>query len=224
VNLEVARALSGMLAAAGARVLLTRDGDFALSEVERVEKSERFLAERYLRIGHRAEPPMIGHYFASAAGKAWAARTSQALAGLALPAPAPAEDAQYPLQQTSCPALYAAPARVDDQAAERRLHAAGTVRAEAYALFLGLAREWAPDADWPMDSIEVRDATGRAMAGASVTLGGALVLESDALGRIRFARTEPGPIEIVVRDPRGSARAILLDSDRGIVLTAQSGR
>jgi hypothetical protein len=167
---------------------------------------------------------MMGHYFASDSGKAWAARSSAALAQLGLPAPAPAENAMYPVQQTSCPALYAAPARVDDPAEERRLHAAGTMRAEAYALFLALARGWAPAADWPLDSLEVRDAAGRPVAGASVTLGGALVLESDAAGRIRFARTEPGPIEVVVRDRRISVRALLLDSDRGTVLTGQSSR
>ena len=217
LNLDVARALAAMLSAAGAHVMLTREGDFALSDVERVEKSERFLAERFLRIGHRAEPPMMGHYFSSAAGKAWALRSAETFARLALPAPAPAEDAQYPLQQTSCPALYAAPARVDE--AEQRLLAPGTIRAEAYALFLSLAREWAPSADWPPDSLDVRDATGGPVAGAAVTLGGALLLESDGLGRIRFARTEPGPIEVVVRDPRAPARALLLDSDHGIVLT-----
>jgi N-acetylmuramoyl-L-alanine amidase len=222
LNLDVARALAGMLTAAGATVMLTRDGDWALSDVERVEKSERFVAERFLRIGHRAEPPMMGHYFSSAAGKAWAGRSAEALARLALPAVAPAEDAQYPLQQTSCPALYAAPARVDE--AEARLLAPGTLRAEAYALFLALAREWAPNADWPLDSLEVRDTAGRPVAGAAVTLGGALVLESDALGRIRFARTEPGPIEVVVRDPRARARALLLDSERGIVLTGNNDR
>ncbi len=224
LNLDVARALAGMLTSAGAQVTLTRDGDFAISDVERVEKSERFLAERFLRIGHRAEPPMMGHYFSSAAGKAWAARSADALARLALPAPAPAEDAQYPLQQTSCPALYAAPARVDVASEEERLLAPGTVRAEAYALFLALAREWAPEADWPLDSIEVRDTAGRPVAGASVSLGGTLVLESDARGKVRFARTEPGPLEISVADPRAHARAVLLDSDRGIVLTGRSDR
>jgi N-acetylmuramoyl-L-alanine amidase len=224
LNLEVARALAAMLGAAGARVTLTRDGDYALSDVERVEKSERFFAERFLRIGHRAETPMMGHYFSSAAGKAWAARTTEAFARLALPAPAPAEDAQYPLQQTSCPALYASPARVDVASEEQRLLAPGTLRAEACALFLALAREWAPNADWPPDSLEIHDAAGRPLAGAAVTLGGALVLESDALGRIRFARTEPGPIEVVVRDPRAATRALLLDSDRGIVLTGPFGR
>jgi hypothetical protein len=222
LNLDVARVLARMLAAAGAEVLLTRDGDFALSDVERVEKSERFAAEHFLRIGHRAEPPMMGYYFSSAAGRAWAARATDAFARLGLAAPAPAEDAQYPLQQTSCPALYAAPARVDD--AEERLLAPGTIRAEAYALFLALAREWAQSADVATDSLEVRDAAGRPVAGATVTLGGALVLETDALGRIRFARTEPGPIEVEVHDPRAAARALLLDSDRGVVLTGLSGR
>jgi len=222
LNLDVARALARMLAAAGAEVLLTRDGDFALSDVERVEKSERFLAERFLRIGHRAEPPMMGHYFSSAAGKAWAGTTTNALAALGLPAVAPAEDAQYPLQQTSCPALYAAPARVDQD--EQRLLAPGTIRAEACALFLALAREYAPHASFTPDSLEVRDGAGRPVAGAAVTLGGTLVLESDALGKIRFARTEPGPIEVVVRDPRASARVLLLDSDRGIVLTGLPDR
>ncbi|HEY2954503.1 MAG TPA: N-acetylmuramoyl-L-alanine amidase [Candidatus Eisenbacteria bacterium] len=224
VNLEVARALAGMLSAAGAEVTLTRDGDFALSDVERVEKSERFLAERFLRIGHRAEPPMMGYYFSSAAGKAWAARAAEALARLGLPPSVPAEDAQYPLQQTSCPALFASPARVDVADEERRLLAPGTIRAEASALFLALAREWAPDASFPADSLEVRDAAGRPVAGAPVTLGGALVLASDALGRVRFARTEPGPIEVVVADPRARIRALLLDSDHGSVLTEPSDR
>jgi N-acetylmuramoyl-L-alanine amidase len=221
LNLDVARALAAMLEAAGAQVTLTRDGDFALSEVERVEKSERFQAERFLRVGHRAEPPMMGYYFASVTGKPWAARATQTFARLGLPAPAPAEDAQYPLQQTSCPALYAAPARVDDPGEEQRLLAPGTLRAEAYALLLALAREWAPNADWPLDSLEIRDAAGRPVSGAAVMLGGALLLESDARGRIRFARTEAGPMEVVVRDPRAQVRALLLDSDHGIVLTGR---
>jgi len=215
VNLEVARALAAMLESAGAEVLLTRTGDFAISDVERVEKSEAFGAERYLRIGHRAEPPRLGHYFASAAGKRWAERTREALAQAGFSVPAPVADAQYPLQQTSCPALYAAPARIDDRAQEERLAAPGTVRAEAYALALALAGEWS-DAAWPADSIEVRDARDVPVSGAVVTLGGALVLETDAFGRIRFARTEPGPMEVEVARGGSSSRTVLLDSSRGV--------
>ena len=167
---------------------------------------------------------MLGYYFSSAGGKRWAGGVAGAFAALGLPVPRLAEDAQYPLQQTSCPALYVSAARTDDRASEARLLSPGALRAEAYALYLALAREWAAPGDWPVDSITVRDAAGRPLAGAAITLGGAIVLESDAFGRVRFARTEAGPIEVGVDEPRLRARAILLDSARGLLLTGPSGR
>jgi hypothetical protein len=60
--------------------------------------------------------------------------------------------------------------------------------------------------------------------GAAITLGGALVVQTDALGTARVARTEAGPIEAIVDDPRLRARAVLLDSSRVIVLTGSTGR
>ena len=228
LNLEVARALAGFLSAAGADVKLTREGDFALSDVERVQIGEAFHPERFLRIGHASEAAMFGYYFSSVPGKAWAARTRAAFETLGLPAPPPAEDAQYAIQQTSCPALYASPARIDEPATEKRLLAPGTLRSEAYALFVALAREWAPAAAWPVDSIEVRDDSGRPAAGAPVRLGEALVLETDALGRARFVRTEPGPIEAEIRGSGASGsdgrrgRRVLLEFERGVVLTTGS--
>jgi N-acetylmuramoyl-L-alanine amidase len=221
LNLEVARILAGLLSAAGADVHLTRAGDFALSEVERVQGSEDFLAERYLRIGHRVR--RFGHYFSSPAGRRWGERTSAAFASLGLAAPPAGEDALYPLQQTSCPALYASPARVDSAADEAALLSPGALRAEAYALFLGLAREWAPATAWAVDSLEVRDQSGAPVAGARVTLGEALVLETDRFGRVRFAHTEPGPVAAVVDEARVRARVVLLDLMRGAVLTGPRG-
>lgn len=221
LNLETVRILAEFLQAAGARVHLTRSGDLALTEAQRVQGSETFRAERYLRIGHRVR--RLGHYFSSPGGRRWAAATSALFAALGLPAPPVAEDASYPLQQTSCPALYASPARVDSAADEDALLGPGALRAEAYALFLALAREWAPEAAWVTDSLEVRDAAGVPVPGALVTLGDALVLETDARGRVRFARTEPGPLEAVVDDPRVRARAVLLDSSRGAILTGPRG-
>ena len=228
VNLEVARALAGFLSAAGAEVKLTRDGDVALSDVARVQLSEAFRPDRFLRIGHATEPPMIGFYFSSTAGKAWASRTQSAFASLGIVPPRAAEDAQYVVQQASCPALYVSPVRIDAPGSEARLLAPGTLRAEAYALFVALAHEWAPSAAWPADSLEVHDAAGRAMAGLPIRLGGALVIETDALGRVRFARTEPGAVEIEAMaaaepglEPR-RVRRVLLESERGVVLTIGS--
>ena len=59
---------------------------------------------------------------------------------------------------------------------------------------------------------------------AAVTLGGTITLRSDARGQVRFARTEPGSVEAVVADRRVSARALLLDSSRGVVLTGPPTR
>ena len=223
LNLEVARALAGFLEAAGAEVRLTRAGDFALSDVERVQVSEAFHADRFLRIGHRAEPPMLGYYFSSAPGKQWAARTDSTLASLGLPAPKPTEDAQYPLQQTSCTALYASIARVDDAASEKRLTSPAAVRAEAYALYLALAREWAAGSDWATDSLVVRDPEGRPVRGAAVTLGGGIVLLTDERGIARYVRTEPGPLEVVIEHPRVHERRLLLDSSSGAGTTGAGG-
>jgi hypothetical protein len=218
--MDVAQALAAYLRAAGAEVAFSRQGDYAASDEERVRASEAFRADRYLRIGHRAAPPRIGYYFSSPAGKRWGERTAAALRAVGVPAPPLVEDAQYPLQQTSCPALYVSVGRIDDPASEERMHAAGALRAEAFGLFLGLVSEWA--APFTPDSLEVRDEAGP-LSGAFVTLGGALVLQTDALGRARFARTEPGPLEVAVQHPRLQLRTILLDSDRGVVLTGPRG-
>jgi len=208
LNLDVARALASYLTGAGAEVRLTREGDVALSDVERVQISEAFHADRFLRIGHRAEPPMVGYYFSSAPGKRWAERTRATLSSLSLPAPAPAEDAQYPLQQTSCPALYVGAARIDEAASEERLSSPAARRAEAYALYVALAREWS-DASWPADSVVVRDPTGAPARGAAVTLGGSQLLMTDRRGVARFLWTEPGPMEVTIEHPSVRERRLL---------------
>jgi len=221
LNLEVARALASMLAAAGAAVVMTRDGDHAVSELERVQVSETFRAERYLRIGHANTGPTAGYYFNSGGGKRWAQRVSACLASLGMDTVRVAESAKYPLAQVSAVALYVSPARVDS--AEARLLASGRLRAEAYVLFLALAQELAtslspPPAAWPLDSLRVLDADGAPRPGAAVTLGAALVVATDSSGTVRFARTEPGnlPVEVLTNGVR--LRAVLLESERGRVL------
>jgi N-acetylmuramoyl-L-alanine amidase len=218
-NLEVARALAAMLEASGAVVRLTRHGDVPVAEAERVQISESFGADRYLRVGHAAVAPVAGHYYASAGGRRWAQRVAEACAALGLPdSVRVGEVTKYPLTQASSVALYASLARVDVAASEQRLLAPGALRAEAMALWLALAREFAPDSAWAADSLEVRDADDRPVAGALVTLGGALVAQTGADGRAHFARTERGPLEVVAEVSGRSVRALLLDLDRGRTL------
>lgn len=219
-NLDVARALAGMLRSAGAEVALTRQGDASVSEVARVQVSEALRADRYLRIGHAAAPPFAGHYFSGAPGRRWGRRLADAVVALGLADSLPVvESAKYPLAQASAIALYASLARIDDPASEARLLAPGGVRAEAFALFLALARDLAPSESWEPDTIAVRDAAGRAVPGALVTLGGALVLQAGPDGTVRFIRTESGPIEASCEDPRVGARIVLIDSARRHLLT-----
>jgi hypothetical protein len=113
--------------------------------------------------------------------------------------------------------LYVTAARTDSS--EAQLIAPGRLRAEAYALFLALARDLAaPGERWPLDSLRVLDADGRPVAGAPVRLGTALVVATDSSGTARFARTEPGPLDVRVDDVRARLHAVLLDSERGRVL------
>jgi N-acetylmuramoyl-L-alanine amidase len=224
LNLEVARALGAMLQAAGAEVVMTRDGDFAVSEMGRVQAAEGFRAERYLRIGHANAAPLAGHYFNSGGGRRWAQQSARALADLGFVAPRVGESAKYPLSQTSAVALYVSAARVDSSEALYLLP--GQVRAEAYALFLALARDLARElpvstaamVDWPLDSLRVLDAEGAPVAGAAVRLGSALVVATDASGTARFARTEPGAMPVEIDDERARLRTVLLESERGRVL------
>jgi N-acetylmuramoyl-L-alanine amidase len=221
LNLEVARALGAMLEAAGAEVVMTRTGDFAVSELGRVQVAEGFRAERYLRIGHANTAPLAGHYFNSAGGRRWGQRVSQVLAGLGLPALKVGESAKYPLAQVSAVALYASLARVDS--AEASLVAPGRLRAEAYALYLALARDLAPaeavtGGEWPLDTLRVLDAEGRPIPSAAVRLGAALVVATDSSGVAWFARTESGALPIEIEDTRAPLRVVLLDSERGRVL------
>jgi N-acetylmuramoyl-L-alanine amidase len=219
-NLEVARALGGMLAAAGAEVRLTREGDAAVSEVERVQSSETFHAERYLRIGHAAAPAVAGHYFSSANGRRWGENVADACLALGLADSLPVREvAKYALTQASATALYASLERIDDAAGEARLLAPGRLRAEAFALFLALARDFAPSDAWDADTIEVRDADDRPVAGALVTLGGALVLQAGPDGLARFIRTETGPLEAACDVSRAGARSLLLESSRRHLLS-----
>ena len=217
LNLEVARALAAMLEASGAAVTMTREGDHAVSELERVQVSEAFRAERYLRIGHANTTPVAGHYFNSGGGKRWAQRVSSTLAALGLDTVRVAESAKYPIAQVSAVALYVSPARVDS--AEAKLLGTGRLRAEAYALWLALAQDLAAaNAEWPLDTLRVLDADGAPLPGAAVTLGAALVVATDSSGTVRFARTEPGSVPVDVLANGVRVRGLLLESDRGRVL------
>ncbi len=198
LNLQVARALAAMLEAAGAEVLLVREGETTVPEVTRVRLAEGFGAERYLRIAHRPGAPSAGHYFSSGGGRRWAARLAALAPRLGLDSVAVGESARYPIAQVSAVALDASLARIDRD--ESRLLAPGTLRAEAHALYAALAADLL-GRDLDVDSVPLTRSDATPAAHARVSAGGVLLLQADASGVVRIARTEAAPITLEALDP-----------------------
>lgn len=198
LNLQVAQALAAMLSASGAEVLLVRQSEDPVSEVTRVQLAEGFGAQRYLRIAHRAAPPSAGHYFSSGGGRRWAERLAALAPRLGLDSLAVDESARYPIAQVSAVALDASLARIDRD--EARLLRPGALRAEAHALHAALAADLlGRDLD-----VEVRTLTapdGTPLPHALARLGGVLLVQADARGEVRFARTESTPAPLESLDP-----------------------
>lgn len=249
LNLEVARALAAMLRAAGAQVLLTRDADQTVSERARVLAAEDFRAERYLRVSHAAAG--LGHYWSSAGGRRWAQATARSLAALGLPAPATGESAKYPLTQASAVALDAGLSRTDSS--ETALLAPGRLRAEAYALFAGLAADLtneriaaAPEVKAASDARETRRPGARPTAsrpnGGSGTTASSWAADSvrvtDASGAPRAGVTlRLGDALVLATGPDGFARFLRTEPGdlpvevgdgrsvtRGLLLESERGR
>src|SRR5262249_29406792 len=158
----------------------------------------------------RAEEPALGYYFSSMQGRAWATRSADWLTRLGVARNLqPREDAQYAIQQTSCPAIVLAPLRVDRRNDETRLLQPGFIRRLAYAALVALAEDLAPPATpWEVDSLTITNPDGAPKARALVDLGGFLH-QADLSGVVRFARTEPGALEAREATDRHRVAAVL---------------
>ncbi len=153
INLRVARLLRDFLVQAGAHVVLVRDSESALSDAERVERAERFAAERVVRIGRRSGgPSAIGSFPGSAGGERlaravqrWLAAGEAAYAAAAGEDPPREairwEDASWVLQQTSCPAVSVRFGDFSREADEARFLAPAWQVREAYGICVALAAE-----------------------------------------------------------------------------------
>ena len=76
---------------------------------------------------------------------------------------------------------------------------------------MALASDLGAEVHWPAAHVTVADVTGAPLPAALVTLGGAIVLQAGPDGIVRVARTEAGPAEVRVHDPRSASRTLLLD-------------
>ncbi|MGH7726534.1 MAG: N-acetylmuramoyl-L-alanine amidase [Candidatus Eiseniibacteriota bacterium] len=186
-NLRVASALREYLEAAGANVVLTRDKPESLSAVERLRRTEAFVPDRVIVIGHRRPSgATVGYYFGSTNGKALAGRIARRLEKRdVVPRAGIAETGNYVVAQTAAVAvalngptaepLYAEPTR-----GARRL------REEAYAIYLALAEDFGADPkDFETLPVSVTRAGSQA-ANVPVELDGRWILLTNSNGKASF--------------------------------------
>jgi hypothetical protein len=168
--------------------VLTRDTPDSMSALDRLRAVEAAFADRLLTLAHRQPKGFatVGHYFASAPGKALAQRLAARLDTRGVAAnPTVFATPAYLVQQTGAvaaavdlpaePALDAEPTR-----------AAARLREEAYALYLGLLEDLGGDpAAFLRLDVKVTDA-GKPAAGVPVTLDHRWLLLTDTDGVARF--------------------------------------
>lgn len=144
-NLRVAQYLAEYLEAAGAEVALTRTTEETLSPRDVVALTNRFGADRYIEIRHRATRVDTGrvvdtyHFPGSRTGTAMANTVQTAVATTLGLGTHPATDqVTFPLQQTACPAIvieFPSIAQIDE---ELRLGEPWYQRQQAYAVLKGI--------------------------------------------------------------------------------------
>src|SRR5262249_49402391 len=231
VNLAIARILRDDLERAGASVVLTRESDASVSALARVQASEKFRAERLVRIARRlGGPTSVGYYPSSAGGRALAARVHSRIwefeaadslrpdtsAGPARHLPILMDDANYVLQQTSVPSISIRSGDLARPADELRFLDASWRHREAYALYLALAEEFGARSGTLGNARITVTRGGASTPGATVRLDG-LALLTDARGESRYSLLEPHlPHRVVVAwSDKGPWRSAWIDLTRG---------
>jgi N-acetylmuramoyl-L-alanine amidase len=204
INLAVARILKEDLERAGAAVILTRESDASVSSLARVQASERFRADRLVRIARRlGGPTSVGYFPSSAGGRALASRVHKRVweNEAYLPQrvdstdtrkpPVLMDDASYVLQQTSVPSISVRSGDLARPADEQRFLDPGWRHREAYALYLALAEEFGARAD-SLTWVRISVWSGiNGVAGATVRLDGVPLLTDSLRAEARFGLLDP---------------------------------
>lgn len=210
VSLEVAKELRGMLAAAGARVDLTREGDETLSAQERVYIVNRSGADLAIAIHHgpvpgdRAAGRTIFRYAGSGSGRL----VSLALADHLHRVPPAAdtvalkESADAFVTHTSCPAVEIYCGSVEKPELETLMASPQWIRFEAERFCGGIAEWFHNPQGAGSGSIKVL-AGGAPAARAEIDLDGVFVQTTDEAGRAFFQCWSLGRHFVTVRTRDG---------------------
>jgi N-acetylmuramoyl-L-alanine amidase len=211
VNLHVARYLAEYLQAAGAVTLLARDTEETLSDRDIVTLTNNFRADRYIEIRHRSEPSDSGRavtvrfFPGSTRGYSAATDVGESIASaLGISPPFPVETVTYPLQQTACPAIIVEPPSLADVDEELLLANPWYQRKQAYAIFIGILRNFGVMDDGAL-AVTVDLGPGARETNWLVTVDDVWHLLVSDQGDAEFDALPPGPHRVVLR--RGTTLA-----------------
>jgi len=144
-NLRVAQYLAEYLEAAGAEVAMSRTTEETLSPRDVVALTNRFGADRYIEIRHRATVEDTGgvvdayHFPGSRTGTAMANTLQNVVAtSLGLGTHPAGDQVTFPLQQTACPAIVIEFPSIAQMDEELRLGEPWYQRQQAYAVLKGI--------------------------------------------------------------------------------------
>ncbi len=222
LNLAVARRLRGLLESIGIKTYLTRETDRNTTKEERVTEAESHRSALLVSIAHAASDTQgvaIGHYPTSLGGAGLSQFLQQEMkTSLGWEAPI-SDNAEYLLQQTSCPAVkvtFLAPLTVEQDAL---LSEPCQVWMRSYAIVCGVLRYLgiSDDAETTF-SISGRVADGgKPSQGALVVIDGTFETTTDDNGEFRLRLIENGPHAADIFSGSGERRSIVFDERTGSI-------
>lgn len=213
VNLRMADYLAGFLRAAGALVRTTRSNEQVPTPEDIARLTNRWRADRYVEIRHRAEPSESGlavstfHFPGSRVGVAMATAVATAMSRrLGYPARPVAAEVTYALQQTACPAIVIEAPSISNVDEELKLDTAWYVREQAYAAFLGILEHYS------VSDVGLLSVTVPGQSDWMVTLAGTWTLLTDPEGRVVFEHIAPGRYSVLLqKGDQSMERSVVLD-------------
>lgn len=215
VNLRVANYLAGFLRAAGAEVLLTRTTEEVRTPEDIARMTNRWGANRYIEIRHRAEPAdselsiKTFHFPGSRNGKRMAQDVARVMERrLGVPARPASDLVTYPLQQTACPAIVVEAPSISKVEEELRLDDPWYLREQAYAIFLAVIEHFSIPTPTVVEINAPND------DGWLLQLGGTWNLLAGPGGRAVFEFIEPGQYQVsAIRGGTSLDGVVTVDAD-----------
>lgn len=212
LNWQIADTLREYLEASGAKVVLTRDRDDMVSDIQRVRLSNEVGATLFLTVSLNAEGEddfRVEHYPSSTKGKQLSETIRQTLARAFGESGQTKPYSSYVLIHPACPSITVVPGPL------KRFEATfqqAQVREAAYAIFQGLQPK--KDAAASL-KVKLRYRSGEAVPNGTATLNARTMGLTDAQGTWDFENVDIGQHHLTVSDGKHTRSLWVVDLGKG---------